>query len=162
MPQRDPVLLAFDDDQEIVETICAIGGRAGFHSVPSTSSGRLRELVESSKPDVIVLDLQMPEQDGVSALRQLADMQCPAKIFLITGMDERTIASAEQYGLRRGLAVFKRSRTASSSSTINRSLDGSRTTPGTSRPSKPCSAGTTRFAGCSRRTRSCRWAKRTA
>jgi EAL domain-containing protein (putative c-di-GMP-specific phosphodiesterase class I) len=106
MPQRDPVLLAFDDDQEIVETICAIGGRAGFHSVPSTSSGRLRELVESSKPDVIVLDLQMPEQDGVSALRQLADMQCPAKIFLITGMDERTIASAEQYGLRRGLAVF--------------------------------------------------------
>ena len=32
-------------------------------------------------------------------------VQCTAKIFLITGMDERTIASAEQYGLRRGLSV---------------------------------------------------------
>jgi EAL domain-containing protein (putative c-di-GMP-specific phosphodiesterase class I) len=106
MPQRAPVLLAFDDDEEIVETICAIGVRAGFNATSSTSSGRLRELVESSKPDVIVLDLQMPEQDGVTSLRQLADLRCPAKIFLITGMDERTIASAEQYGLRRGLSVF--------------------------------------------------------
>jgi EAL domain-containing protein (putative c-di-GMP-specific phosphodiesterase class I)/CheY-like chemotaxis protein len=106
MPQRDPVLLAFDDDQEIVETICAIGVRAGFRTVSSTVSDRLRELVESSKPDVVVLDLQMPGVDGVSALRYLADINCRAKIFLITGMDERTIASAEQYGLRRGLSVF--------------------------------------------------------
>ncbi len=105
MAQRDPVLLAFDDDQEIVETICAIAVRAGFHTVSSGASSRLRELVESSKPDVVVLDLQMPEEDGVSALRYLADIQCAAKIFLITGMDERTIASAEQYGLRRGLSV---------------------------------------------------------
>ena len=106
MPQRDPVLLTIDDDQEIVDTICAIGVRAGFRTVSSTSSDRLRELVEAAKPDVVVLDLQMPGDDGVSALRYLADSRCTAKIFLVTGMDERTIASAEQYGLRRGLSVF--------------------------------------------------------
>ena len=106
MVQRDPVLLTFDDDQEIVDTICAIGVRAGFRTASSTSSDRLRELVESMKPDVVVLDLQMPGDDGVSALRYLADSHCTAKIFLVTGMDERTIASAEQYGLRRGLSVF--------------------------------------------------------
>jgi EAL domain-containing protein (putative c-di-GMP-specific phosphodiesterase class I)/FixJ family two-component response regulator len=104
-PQRDPVLLVVDDDQDIVETICAIGVRAGFRTVSSTSSGRLRELVDSARPDAIVLDLQMPGDDGVSALRYLADARCAAKILLVTGMDERTIASAEQYGLRRGLAV---------------------------------------------------------
>jgi EAL domain-containing protein (putative c-di-GMP-specific phosphodiesterase class I)/ActR/RegA family two-component response regulator len=103
--QRDPVLLVVDDDQDIVETICAIGERAGFRTVSSTSSGRLRELVDNAKPDAIVLDLQMPGDDGVSALRYLADARCTAKILLVTGMDERTIASAEQYGLRRGLAV---------------------------------------------------------
>lgn len=106
MAQHEPVLLAFDDDEQIVDAICAIGQRAGFRSVSSTSSGRLRELVAGSKPDVIVLDLQMPDEDGVSALRYLADSHCTAKIFLITGMDERTIASAEQYGLRRGLSVL--------------------------------------------------------
>jgi EAL domain-containing protein (putative c-di-GMP-specific phosphodiesterase class I) len=99
------MLLVVDDDQDIVETICAIGVRAGFRTVSSTSSGRLRELVDSARPDAIVLDLQMPGDDGVSALRYLADARCAAKILLVTGMDERTIASAEQYGLRRGLAV---------------------------------------------------------
>jgi EAL domain-containing protein (putative c-di-GMP-specific phosphodiesterase class I) len=103
--QRDPVLLAVDDDQSIVETICAIGAQAGFRTISTTSSSAIRELVESSKPDVIALDLQMPGDDGVSALRYLADVRYAAKVFLITGMDERTIASAEQYGLRRGLAV---------------------------------------------------------
>ncbi len=105
MPQLEPVILALDDDQEIVDTICAIGARAGFRAVSSTSAPRFRELVETERPDVIVLDLQMPGQDGVATLRYLADLKVAAKIFLVTGMDERTIASAEQYGLRRGLGV---------------------------------------------------------
>lgn len=106
MAQRDPVLLALDDEEDIAETLCAIGVRAGFRTQASTSSERLRELVAGSKPDVIVLDLQMPGEDGVTVLRHLADMQCAAQILLVTGMDERTIASAEQYGLRRGLSIF--------------------------------------------------------
>jgi EAL domain-containing protein (putative c-di-GMP-specific phosphodiesterase class I)/FixJ family two-component response regulator len=105
MTQRDPVLLAFDDDEDIAATIAELGAQAGFKAISSTSTDRLRELVESSKPDFIVLDLQMPGDDGVSALRHLADVRCSAKILLVTGMDERTIASAEQYGLRRGLSI---------------------------------------------------------
>ncbi len=106
MPQKDPVLLALDDEEEIAETVCAIGARAGFRTISSTTPARIRELVEQNHPDVIVLDLQMPGLDGVSALRHLADVRSTAKIFLVTGMDERTIASAEQYGLRRGLTIF--------------------------------------------------------
>ena len=106
MPQKDPVLLALDDEEEIAETVCAIGAKAGFRTVSSTTPARLRELVEQNNPDVIVLDLQMPGLDGVSALRHLADVRSTAKIFLVTGMDERTIASAEQYGLRRGLTIL--------------------------------------------------------
>jgi len=106
MPQKDPVLLALDDEEEIAETVCAIGAKAGFRAVSSTTPARIRELVDQHKPDVIVLDLQMPGLDGVSALRHLADVHSTAKIFLVTGMDERTIASAEQYGLRRGLTIF--------------------------------------------------------
>jgi EAL domain-containing protein (putative c-di-GMP-specific phosphodiesterase class I) len=106
MPQKDPVLLALDDEEEIAETVCAIGVKAGFRAVSSTTPTRLSELVKQNNPDVIVLDLQMPGLDGVSALRQLADARSTAKIFLVTGMDERTIAAAEQYGLRRGLTIL--------------------------------------------------------
>ena len=106
MSDRKPLLLVLDDEECIVEAISALGVRTGFQTVSSTTAERLHQLVEKSQPDVIILDLQMPGDDGVSVLRYLADVQCKAKIFLVTGMDERTIASAEQYGLRRGLAVF--------------------------------------------------------
>jgi EAL domain-containing protein (putative c-di-GMP-specific phosphodiesterase class I) len=103
---RKPVLCVIDDEQAIVEAISELGARAGFHVVSSTRVESISELVGNAQPDVIVLDLQMPGQDGISALRGLADIRSPAKIFLVTGMDQRTIASAEQYGLRRGLTVF--------------------------------------------------------
>jgi EAL domain-containing protein (putative c-di-GMP-specific phosphodiesterase class I) len=106
MAQKDPLLLALDDEQEIADTICAIAARAGFRTLALTAPTRLREMLETAHPDVIVLDLQMPGEDGVSTLRHLADVRSTAKIILVTGMDERTIASAEQYGLKRGLAVF--------------------------------------------------------
>jgi EAL domain-containing protein (putative c-di-GMP-specific phosphodiesterase class I)/CheY-like chemotaxis protein len=106
MASREPVLLALDDEEDIAATVCAIGERAGFNATSSTSSGRLRELVDAAQPDVIVLDLQMPGDDGITVLRHLADIACAAKILLVTGMDERTIASAEQYGLSRGLSIF--------------------------------------------------------
>jgi EAL domain-containing protein (putative c-di-GMP-specific phosphodiesterase class I)/CheY-like chemotaxis protein len=106
MAEREPVLLALDDDREIAETLCEIATRAGFRAIASTEPARLRELVAAARPDVIILDLQMPGEDGVSALRHLADAHSTAKIFLVTGMDERTIAAAEQYGLRRGLGVL--------------------------------------------------------
>jgi DNA-binding response OmpR family regulator len=61
MPTGDPVLLASDDDESIVATICAIGVRGGFRTVSVLSANRLRELVESTKPDIIVLDRQMPD-----------------------------------------------------------------------------------------------------
>jgi EAL domain-containing protein (putative c-di-GMP-specific phosphodiesterase class I) len=106
MAQREPVLLALDDEESIVETLGAIGVRAGFCTRTATSSERLDALVADAKPDVIVLDLHMPGDDGVTVLRRLADMRCPAKIILLTGMDERTIAAAEQYGVRRRLSIF--------------------------------------------------------
>jgi EAL domain-containing protein (putative c-di-GMP-specific phosphodiesterase class I)/CheY-like chemotaxis protein len=106
MRHTTPVLLTLDDDEEIVETICAIGARAGFRSVPSTAPAEIAELLRTTAPDVIVLDLQMPGGDGVSTLRHLADANASASILLVTGMDERTMAAAEQYGLRRGLRIL--------------------------------------------------------
>lgn len=102
----NPVLVALDDEQDIAATICQIAGRAGFRAIPSVSLDGFRESLKQAPPDVIVLDLQMPGEDGVSTLRYLADARVSAKILLVTGMDERTIAAAEQYALRRGLHVL--------------------------------------------------------
>jgi EAL domain-containing protein (putative c-di-GMP-specific phosphodiesterase class I) len=103
---KDPLLIALDDEEEIASLVAAIGSRAGFTALPLTSQAALREQLDERHPDVIVLDLQMPGGDGVRMLRLLAEADVRAGIFLVTGMDERTIASAEQYGLGKGLKML--------------------------------------------------------
>jgi EAL domain-containing protein (putative c-di-GMP-specific phosphodiesterase class I) len=103
---KDPLLIALDDEEEISSLVAAIGTRAGFTAVSLTSQAKFREQLDERHPDVVVLDLQMPGGDGVRMLRLLADANVRAGIFLVTGMDERTIASAEQYGLGKGLKML--------------------------------------------------------
>lgn len=42
---------------------------------------------ESLQPDVILMDLQMPHTDGVSAIRELAKRGVPSKILVLTTYD---------------------------------------------------------------------------
>ncbi|HLF12318.1 MAG TPA: EAL domain-containing response regulator [Gammaproteobacteria bacterium] len=106
MKDKIPVLLGLDDDQEICEIVQGIGEQAGFAVTMKTSAGPFQEMLRLLEPDVIMLDLQMSGMDGVQVLRFLADQGVKAGILLMSGMDERTIASAEQYALSRGLRVL--------------------------------------------------------
>jgi EAL domain-containing protein (putative c-di-GMP-specific phosphodiesterase class I)/CheY-like chemotaxis protein len=100
------MLLSLDDDEQIAGVICDIARKSGFTAMSVGSSEAFRELVSQTRPDVVVLDLQMPDGDGVSVLRYLADADITPGILLVTGMDERTIAAAEHYGLSRGLRIL--------------------------------------------------------
>lgn len=105
MPQHTPLLVVLDDDEEIVDVIAALGRRAGFEVEAVTSARAFRAVLSTREPAVVVLDLQMPEADGIEMLRYLAEMSSSAEIVLVTGMDERTIAAAQHYAESRGLSV---------------------------------------------------------
>jgi EAL domain-containing protein (putative c-di-GMP-specific phosphodiesterase class I) len=106
MSDRQPILLGLDDDPDIGELIRTIGANAGFLVETSTVPGVFKEALRRLRPDVVVLDLQMPAMDGVQMLRWLADEAIDAGVVLVSGMDERTIASAEQFGVSRGVRVL--------------------------------------------------------
>ncbi|HEX5418850.1 MAG TPA: EAL domain-containing response regulator [Gammaproteobacteria bacterium] len=106
MADRNPVLIALDDDEQIVEVVTAVGKRAGFEVIGTTYAAAFQDARKRCDPDVIVLDLQMPDMDGIEMLRHLADQRAQAAIILVTGMDVRTIAAAEHYATSRGLRVL--------------------------------------------------------
>ncbi|MDZ7643140.1 MAG: EAL domain-containing response regulator [Woeseiaceae bacterium] len=54
---------------------------------------------------MIVLDLQMPDTDGIEVLRDLAAGGCRADVLVVSGMDKRTVASAEHFGQQSGLNI---------------------------------------------------------
>ncbi|HXH03253.1 MAG TPA: EAL domain-containing response regulator [Candidatus Competibacteraceae bacterium] len=60
----------------------------------------------SFRPDIILLDLQMAQRDGVQLLRYLADQDSSAGIVLMSGIDERIINTSKRLGESLGLNIL--------------------------------------------------------
>ncbi|MFQ5926544.1 MAG: response regulator [Terriglobia bacterium] len=58
-------------------------------------------LVEKLKPSVVLLDLKMPDKDGLAVLAELAAQKSPAKVLVLTASeDERDFVEAVKRGAR--------------------------------------------------------------
>jgi DNA-binding NarL/FixJ family response regulator len=95
-----PIRVAIADDHPVVRD----GLAAMLETQPDiivigqtgTGPGAL-ELVAITKPDVLLLDLEMPQLDGVGVLRQLAADGAPTRVIVFTvfDTDDRIIAAVE-------------------------------------------------------------------
>lgn len=47
------------------------------------------ELVEKEKPDVITLDITMPEMDGITCLESIMKIHPAAKVMIITALSDK-------------------------------------------------------------------------
>lgn len=47
------------------------------------------EIVRNSKPDVITLDITMPEMDGIACLENIMEIHPEAKVMIITALSDK-------------------------------------------------------------------------
>jgi DNA-binding response OmpR family regulator len=69
--QAEPTLLLADDDDSIRAGLAAALLRARFRVLEARNGREALRLVEAHQPDVIVLDIMMPEMDGREVCRRL-------------------------------------------------------------------------------------------
>ncbi|MBI5876123.1 MAG: response regulator [Chloroflexi bacterium] len=94
------VLIA--DDEAIIRIgLRTILAEAGHEVVGTATNGRAAlALVHETHPDVVILDIKMPEMDGLTAARQIMDQQ-PTAIVLLTAYSDRQLIDQA-----RGAPVF--------------------------------------------------------
>jgi len=96
-------LLAVDDDKAIRQYLTVVCKRLGFEVESVADKSALERQLVAVSPDIILLDLQLPGEDGVQILKMLKDYGSNARIILVSGMDERTISTIIKVGESLGL-----------------------------------------------------------
>src|SRR4030042_3098559 len=80
-------VLVVDDESHIVETLRLCLGRDGFRVVPAYDGRSALELAEREKPDLIVLDLMLPEVSGLDVCRTIRS-RSQVPIVMLTARSE--------------------------------------------------------------------------
>jgi len=94
-----------DDDPEIRALLAVlVGSERNFTVVGEAENGAAGiELVGRTRPDLVILDLNMPGTDGLSALPRLRALSPQSSIVMLTGNEDPTIQVA---AIRGGVSAF--------------------------------------------------------
>lgn len=98
-------VLVVDEEPDVVDFIGRTARAAGYSVASARSGAEFVQLYETFLPSLILMELQLPDTDGVELLRSLAARGCTAAIVLVGGMDERVLAAAHELGVGHGLAM---------------------------------------------------------
>ena len=90
----EPTVLAVDDDPMVLEAVRALLGSQGMRVVALDDPAGFWEAVQQTTPDLVILDVDMPEVDGVELCRVLRNdrrwAQLPV-LFLTARTDRATV-----------------------------------------------------------------------
>jgi len=80
-----PKILVVDDEPDITASFQSFFGRRGF-SVNTTASGKdALDIIKTSKPDLVFLDLTLEEMNGKEVLKKLREYDKNTKVIIVTG-----------------------------------------------------------------------------
>jgi two-component system OmpR family response regulator len=102
MPEGEPLVLVVDDEEHITELVAMGLGYNGFE-VQRVASGRAAlDAVERRRPDLVVLDVMLPDLDGFEVARRLRQAEGAGTRVPIIFLTARDTTQDKIEGLRLG------------------------------------------------------------
>lgn len=98
-------LLIMDSEPGVRGFVTEVGRDLGFEVVDIADPGQLISAIRRFSPTVVIVDLQMPDHDGIEALRALSETPSSAAVVLATGSDGQTLTRMEEHGMAMGVDI---------------------------------------------------------
>ncbi|GKS68620.1 EAL domain, c-di-GMP-specific phosphodiesterase class I (or its enzymatically inactive variant) [Nitrosomonas sp. PY1] len=92
-------ILILDDDTFMLKLLSRMLAKLGYATITTCDNGSdaLQKVDHADTcPDLILLDLNMPDMDGIEFVRYLVDRKYHGKLILVSGEDERMLKTAEK------------------------------------------------------------------
>jgi len=100
-----PLVLIVDDDERNVRLARVVLERDGLRTLSAGTAAEALALAREHLPDVILLDLRLPDLDGAEALRRLAADEPTAGIPVVA-WSSQPADDVEAWALRCGFAAY--------------------------------------------------------
>ena len=93
---RPPRVLVVDDEPQIVRALKVVLREAGFEAVPAETASEALDLAAVRPPDAAIVDLVLPDGDGVEVTRTLREWsEMPILVLSAVGEEEQKVRALE-------------------------------------------------------------------
>jgi CheY-like chemotaxis protein len=92
-PRESQTVLIIDDDETVAEPLAFRLQRQGFHTLIAHAGEAGLALARSERPNVVLLDLRLPDVDGFTVCEQLDSdpATCHIPVIILSGMERPDI-----------------------------------------------------------------------
>lgn len=91
-----PRVLVVDDEPQIVRALKVVLREAGFEAVPAETASAALDLAAVRPPDAAIVDLVLPDGDGVDVTRRLREWsEMPILVLSAVGEEEQKVRALE-------------------------------------------------------------------
>ena len=99
-------MLVVDDDPEMAKLIGLAARSMNYDGRVAFSARKFMELYNEDQPNVIVMDIIVPEMDGIEMLEWLMDKGCRVAIILISGHGRYYTRTAAHLAILQGADIL--------------------------------------------------------
>lgn len=92
-------VLICDDEPQLREMIASWLSGLGFSVTEATDGAECLQMLSQVRPDVIVLDLNMPKVNGINVLRKISDQNLSIPVIILSGASSKpSMSELERLG----------------------------------------------------------------
>ena len=88
-----PKVLIVDDSLFMRNHLARLLGEHGYDTVEAENGLEAVKTYRTSRPDAVLMDITMPEMNGMDALVEIRQLDSRAKVIMLTALDQQLVAA---------------------------------------------------------------------
>ena len=105
MESRKKTVLIIEDEEDAAELFAEMMRVNGFHVVKTSSSAPAIAMMADQKPDIVLLDIMMPEISGLDILREMRRDPALMNIPVVV-VSAKSLPTDIRHGMEAGASMY--------------------------------------------------------